>query len=251
MLIKIALNGVRTKAESKHIPHSLEEIINSVKEIVDLPAGRQGFGFTVFHIHVYDSYGKESLKNEDLSSMLKNVRKLSPKIKIGISTGDWIVPDFNERLQLIKEWNVIPDFASVNIVEENSLIIAEELIRKGVSIEAGIIDPETAEKFVNNKIKDKCLRILIEPQEENLNEALVTVKRIESVLDKSNISLPRLLHGFDNTAWGLIKEAMKKDYETRIGLEDTIFLPSGEKAKSNLELLKVAVKIKKILSIKL
>ncbi len=69
------------------------------------------------------------------------------------------------------------------------------------------------------------------------------MEKIEAILDQYKINLNRLLHGFDETAWGLIKEAFKRGYDTRIGLEDTIFLPSGKKASSNLELTEEALKI--------
>jgi len=38
--------------------------------------------------------------------------------------------------------------------------------------------------------------------------------------------------------------AVKKKYETRIGFEDTMTLPNGVKAKSNMELIEQALLIK-------
>ncbi|HSR18417.1 MAG TPA: 3-keto-5-aminohexanoate cleavage protein [Ignavibacteriaceae bacterium] len=236
-MIKIALNGARPKTESRFIPNTPSEIKEDVQKLFHA-------GFTTFHVHIYDTSGKESLAYKDLAAVISRLRDISKQIKIGISTGDWIESDLNKRIDHIRSWKIIPDFASVNIVEENSIEIAEELIRKGIKIEAGLTDPESAEKFVKYGIVKDCIRILIEPQEQNLNEALITVEKIETILDSNNIRVKRLLHGFDDTAWGLINEAFKRDYATRIGLEDTIFLPSGKKATGNLELAREALKLK-------
>ncbi len=235
-MIKIALNGARPKTESQFIPNTPSEIKEDVQKLFHA-------GFSLFHVHIYDNLFKESLADKDLSAVISSLRNISIKLKIGISTGDWIEPDLNKRIDHIRSWKIIPDFASVNIVEENSIEIAEELIKKGIKIEAGLTDPESAEKFVKSGIVKDCIRILIEPQEQNLNEALITVEKIENILDNNKIKLKRLMHGFDDTAWGLINEAFKRGYDTRIGLEDTIFLPSGKKASGNLELAGEAFKI--------
>lgn len=236
-MIKIALNGARPKTESRFIPNSPSEIKEDVQKLFHA-------GFSVFHIHIYENSGKESLATKDLSAVISSLSFISKKIKIGISTGDWIEPDLTKRINHIRSWKIIPDFASVNMVEENSIEIAEELIKKGIKVEAGLTDPESAEKFVKSGIIKNCIRILIEPQEQNLNEALTMVEKIEAVLDDNKTKLKRLLHGFDDTAWGLINEAFKRNYDTRIGLEDTIFLPSGKKASGNLELAEEALKLK-------
>jgi uncharacterized protein (DUF849 family) len=237
-MIKIALNGARPKSESSFIPNTPLEIKEDVQKLFHA-------GFSTFHLHIYDISGKESLADKDLAAVISRLRDISKQIKIGISTGDWIEPDLTKRISHIRSWKVIPDFASVNIVEENSIEIAKELIMKGIKVEAGLTDPESAEKFVKSGIIKDCIRILIEPQEQNLNEALITVGKIEAVLDDKKIKLKRLLHGFDDTAWGLINEAFKRNYDTRIGLEDTIFLPSGKKASGNLELAEEVLKLRR------
>ncbi len=235
-MIKIALNGARPKNECEFIPNTPAEIKKEVLKLFHL-------GFLIFHIHIYDNSGRESLAMKDVKEVVGSLREISPDIQLGISTGDWIEPDFSKRINYIRNWRVIPDFASVNIVEENSIEVAEELIKREIKVEAGLTDTESAEKFVKSGIVNECVRILIEPQEQSINDALSTVEKIEAILDQYKINLNRLLHGFDETAWGLIKEAFKRGYDTRIGLEDTIFLPSGKKASSNLELTEEALKI--------
>ena len=94
MLIKIALNGARTKKQNKHIPQSLPEIEQEVKLLFKK-------GNKVFHIHCYDKNGNESLKPEDVNNLVSTIKNISPEIQIGISSGDWIEPDLSKRKSCI------------------------------------------------------------------------------------------------------------------------------------------------------
>jgi uncharacterized protein (DUF849 family) len=62
------------------------------------------------------------------------------------------------------------------------------------------------------------------------------------VLDRAGVKIPRLLHGLNGTAWDLIDAAVKRGYDTRIGFEDTLLLPNGAQAASNVALVTEAVK---------
>jgi uncharacterized protein (DUF849 family) len=236
MLLKIALNGARPKIENENIPQAIEEIQKAVDQLFQL-------GYNVFHIHCYDKKGNESINPEDVLELITTVKKISSKIKIGISTGEWIEPDLTQRVKLIESWTVVPDFVSVNIIEDNVQEVTNALIKKGVTIEAGLSEKKAAEIFVNSNLKEYCERILIEPEEEILEEALVTVSAIESILNQENNKVKILLHGFNSASWGLIREAKRREYDSRIGLEDTIYLENGVKVKNNLELIMAAEKI--------
>ncbi len=236
MLLKIALNGARPKIENENIPQAIEEIQKAVDQLFQL-------GYNVFHIHCYDKKGNESINPEDVLELITTVKKISSKIKIGISTGEWIEPDLTQRVKLIESWTVVPDFVSVNIIEDNVQEVTNALIKKGVTIEAGLSEKKAAEIFVNSNLKEYCERILIEPEEEILEEALVTVSAIESILNQENNKVKILLHGFNSASWGLIREAKRREYDSIIGLEDTIYLENGVKVKNNLELIMAAEKI--------
>lgn len=236
MLLKIALNGARPKSENEYVPQSIDEIENDVRIIFQA-------GYSVFHIHCYDEFGNESLKPEDMNNLVLRVKNISPKIKFGISSGDWIEPDLEKRISCIRGWKYAPDFASVNMIEENALLISDELIRKGVMIEAGLNERKAAEIFVRSNLNKGCCRILIEPEEDNITGAENTITEIEKILDRNKIEQNRLLHGFNTVAWGLLKLAKIKGYDARIGLEDTIYLEDGRKASGNFELIKEAERI--------
>jgi len=236
MLLKIALNGTRPKSENEYLPQSLNEI---EKEVTPLYKN----GYKVFHIHCYDSNGIESLKPEDVNKLVSRVKNISSDIQIGISTGDWIEPDFEKRICYIKDWQFVPDFASVNMIEENAIEISNVLISKGVSVEVGLNEKKAAEIFVKSNLDSGCYRILIEPEEENIAAAINTISEIENILDTNKITIKRLLHGFNSVSWDILREAKKRGYDGRIGMEDTIYLENGIKVTSNLEIVNEASKI--------
>lgn len=201
----------------------------------------------MFHIHCYDANGNESLDPEDVSSLMIAIRGISPEIRSGISSGDWIEPDLEKRLKHIREWNITPDFVSVNMIEENAVEVARTLREKDILFEAGLNERKAAEIFTNSSLREGCCRILIEPEEEELSEALKTIDEIEKVLDFHQIRIRRLLHGFNAVAWDLLKEAKKRGYDCRIGLEDTLYLENGRKVTSNLELAEEALRFLKLI----
>lgn len=45
---------------------------------------------------------------------------------------------------------------------------------------------------------------------------------------------------YENTAWPLLNVALQRGYDTRIGLEDTLYLPDGGMARDNAELVAFA-----------
>jgi len=61
------------------------------------------------------------------------------------------------------------------------------------------------------------------------------------VLDDAGVTTPRLLHGKDATAWAMLAYAVAQGYATRIGLEDTLWLPNGETTRDNAELVRTAL----------
>lgn len=233
MLIKIALNGARPKSQNNFIPQSLFEIEREVKLLYEN-------GNKVFHIHCYDENGNESLNPKDVDALVTLVKSISPEIQLGISSGDWIEPDLEKRMKYISEWKFVPDFISVNIIEDEAIKVSKLLIAKGVKIEAGLNELKAAELFVESDLIDDCFRVLIEPEPEEISLAILTINKIEQVLNTAGIKSPRLLHGFNSVAWDVLREAKRRGYDSRIGMEDTIYLENGEMVNSNLDLINYA-----------
>jgi uncharacterized protein (DUF849 family) len=138
---------------------------------------------------------------------------------------------------------VLLDFASVNFHEDGAEDIARLLFDRGVGIELGLSTAWTAARAIVEGWGKRCLRILLEPEEEEMSSALATVQAIERVLDRAVISAPRLLHGSNAAAWDLLVESAKRGYQCRIGLEDTLQLPTGEPAASNAQMVSAALKL--------
>ncbi len=200
-------------------------------------------GADAIHFHVRDKNGNESLFPEDVNRIFLMIREELLGASIGISTGSWILPDYSERIKAIENWQMNPDFVSVNIDEEEAEEISDLFINKKIGVEAGISYVEEAEKFIKFNSARNFTRILIEPQEQNIEEADKIVREIEIFLDKSKIAVPRLLHGFEKTTWHFVRESVKKGHASRIGFEDVLFLPDGRETFSNSDLVFEALNI--------
>ena len=118
------------------------------------------------------------------------------------------------------------------------------MLEKNIPIEAGLTSPADANKLLETGLYKKCFRILIEPQEQHVNDAIINISTIEKIINPIVGEQSVLLHGFDNTVWDLLLLAHQKGYDTRIGFEDTIFSQTGRQAKSNAELITKAIKLK-------
>ena len=246
MLIKAAINGGRTKTEHPALPVSPDEQAAAVIEC--LKAGAEAI-----HLHVRSVSGAESLHAEDVGRALLAVRSVTrdaqisgTQAQIGITTGAWIVPDPAARLQAVAAWKALPDFASVNFSEVGSVELAQLLLSRGVGVEAGLCDANAGKVFLKSGLLPDCIRVLLEPQEQQIERALDTVRQIERVLESGSTVapgvLPLLLHGTEATVWPMMTQAMIRGYDVRIGFEDTLLLPNGRVAQSNAELVREAVK---------
>jgi uncharacterized protein (DUF849 family) len=196
-------------------------------------------GAVTIHFHVRSPDGRESLAAVDVARAVTAVRIACRGIPVGVSTGAWIEPDPDRRLAQVRRWHVLPDYASVNFHEQGAVEIAEELLELGVGVEAGLSDVGGAEVLVRSRLEDRCLRVLLEPQESQPAAALETVAALERLLG-TTAGTPRLLHGVDSTAWPLLEEAARRGHDARIGLEDTLRLPDGKPARDNDELVRAA-----------
>ena len=236
MLVKAAINGGRSKTEHPSIPVSPREIAAAVVECLSA-------GASAIHFHIRSDDGHESLADEDLARALQVIRKMTPTAQVGVSTGAWIVPDPAMRVKAITSWTTLPDFASVNFSEEGANEVAQVLVQNGIGVEAGLSDARDAERLVNSGLADRCLRVLIEPQEQEIEEARASVKETVAVLDQARIDIARVLHGTEATTWAILQDAIKLGYGIRVGFEDTLTLADGSVAGSNAELVKQATRL--------
>jgi len=233
VLIQAAINGTRARAAHAALPVTPAEHAVAAVESVAAGAG-------AIHLHVRGADGRESLAARDVALALRAIRAAAPGVPVGVSTGAWIIPDPDLRFATVATWTVLPDYVSVNFHEDGAAALADSFLARGVGVEAGLATVRAAELFATSGLAERCLRILLEPGEPDIEAALATVGAVEKVLNGSRVKLKRLLHGKDGTAWALIDEALARGYDTRVGFEDTLALPDGAPAPSNAALVTAA-----------
>jgi len=184
------------------------------------------------------------MQRSDIEPVVLAIRENCPTVQIGISTGEWIEPNARLRLRYISEWKGIIDFASVNFSEAGAIEVSRKLLELDIGVEAGLFQADAANKLVVSGLAEECLRLMFEPADDTVISALETVNDIEEVLNLHHImGKSRLLHGYNSTVWPLLAEAKKRGYDSRIGFEDTLYLPDEQKANNNAELIDAAKKI--------
>lgn len=230
MLIKACLNGSRRPGEHPALPVTPTELAREAQLAV--AAGAQAL-----HIHPRRADGVQSLLAQDQAAAIAAIRAGCPDVPVGVSTADWIEPNVQQRLRAVEQWTLLPDFASVNFSEPGTVDLCMLLFSRGIGVEAGIADVADACLLRDTGLAQRCLRVLIEPMEQEIAQALATVEAIIHCLDEGGILLPRLLHGYDATTWPVLNVALQLGYATRIGLEDTLTLPDGTGARDNAEMV--------------
>jgi uncharacterized protein (DUF849 family) len=168
------------------------------------------------------------------------VRAACPGVPVGGTTVAWVEPDPARRLALVQAWTLRPDVVSVNFSETGTAQLCAALLANGIGIEPGLASADDVRLLITTGLADRCVRLLIEPDESETTAALATVRAIEALLDGAGIQTPRLLHGSAATAWPLLDEALRCGYDTRIGLENTLTLPDGRPARDNAQLVATA-----------
>ncbi|MTI17948.1 hypothetical protein E1162_11940 [Rhodobacteraceae bacterium RKSG542] len=233
-MLQACLNGARTKSEHPLLPVSAGELAIAATQAIMAGADE-------LHIHPRDAEGRESILPHDVASTLKAVRAAVPGVPIGISTGRWIPPLGEERFSVIERWTERPDYASVNFYEDECIRHIDALARNGVPIEAGLYSIEDAQLFVTSGCARFAVRAMIEMTSEDPDEALIEAADILDILEEAGIGCPVLLHGQEETTWEMVSEAASRGLSTRIGFEDSLYLPDGTMAADNAAMVSAAV----------
>jgi uncharacterized protein (DUF849 family) len=231
MLLQAALNGALTKAAHPAVPVSVDELARDAAACVVA-------GARAIHLHPRDSDGRERLDAEVVDEVVVRVRNACG-VPVGVSTGAWIEPDLERRLELVQAWRA-PDYTSVNLSDPAAPEVMKAVIRAGVGIEAGVWTVEDAERLAASGFGGEVTRILVEPVDVAAAVAVELVEDIHSALDRLGLTAPRLQHGDGEATWVLLADAIDRGLDTRIGLEDTLNEPSGERTAGNDALVRAA-----------
>jgi len=237
VLIKACLNGGTTRAEHPRVPLAPEELAADTREVVEA-------GARAVHMHPRDRAGTETLEAAAVAAALAAVRGACPGVPVGVSTGIWMTGgDAERRLAAIRRWECEgrPDFASVNLSEPGAEPLARELLAADIGVEAGVWTEEDAERLVASDLAGDLIRVLVEPQDGDAETAVARASAVDRVLDASESSVPRLHHGYGAATWAVLRAAVARGRDIRIGLEDTTVLADGRVASGNRELVDTAV----------
>ena len=135
----------------------------------------------------------------------------------------------------------------MNLSERGAPELIEVLVGMGVGVEAGVWTVEDAERLAASGLGARVTRILVEPGELQLEgsqdeatRALELVDAIHRTLDRYGLLAPRLQHGDGRVAWVLLRDAVRRGLDTRIGLEDTLVGPDDEWVAGNEALVRAA-----------
>ncbi|MBW8821130.1 MAG: 3-keto-5-aminohexanoate cleavage protein [Streptomyces sp.] len=226
-MVQVCLNGPRGAADGTAVPLTPESMALAAAEAV-------AAGATDIHVHPKTPCGRDSLSPRVVAATLEAIRA-RVSVPVGVTTGAWAEADPAVRLARVRGWTVLPDHASVNWHEPGAEEIAAALIDLGVGVEAGIWSgTDAAARFAVSPLGPKVLRVLAEVTDTQAAET--SARTLLAELGPAH-GRPVLLHGEDAGAWPVLRLAGRLGLATRVGLEDTLVLPDGQRAASNAQLV--------------
>lgn len=231
IFLKACINGARTPDQHPNLPVTPEQLASEA-------VAAHAAGARAVHLHPKTTDGVDCLRSDAVAAAVTAVRRAIPGLPVGVTTGFWALPDAEQRHAAVSEWDVLPDFASLNWHEPGSPELAEVLLAKGLGVEVGIFHAEAAQSWAASPISKRCMRVMIELQGD---ADTAQADDLLSLVRAADSPAPILLHGLDHSCWPLLEHAGRVGVQTRIGMEDTLLLPDGSTASGNADLVAAAV----------
>ena len=240
-MLQVTPNGPWGKDVHPEMPVSLGELE------ADLRACFQA-GATGVHLHVRDPEGAETLEPAAVNGTCRVVRDVATdvgvQVEIGLTTGEWIVPDLADRIAMIREWEGV-DCATVNLSEPGFEAVMEAMLDTGVGIDVGLWAPVEMDRLLRSGLLPRAQRgsIELDPGEPYFlqGEPADLAQQVNDALDGAGSVCPRLTHGMNDWTWPLVEDAFRRGHDTRVGFEDSVLLPDGTRARNNAQLVEAAV----------
>ncbi len=258
IVITAALTGVlATRQQSPYIPYTPREVADEGRRAVEA-------GASILHIHARQDNGFPAFDVETYARIDEEVRKQCPDVIINYSTGAVGIPR-EQRIHQIEALK--PDMAALNMGSMNYAIYSrkkktfyhdhvfanpfKDIIYFVERMKAAGTRPEM-ECFDTGHINNA--RPLIDM---GLLEPPFQFSLIMGVLGGIPATTQNLVHqvsqlppssfwqviGIGNKQWRMVAAALTLGGNIRVGLEDNLYLPSGELAKSNGELVAEAASL--------
>ncbi|MBV1937711.1 3-keto-5-aminohexanoate cleavage protein [Streptomyces sp. BV286] len=232
-MVQVCVNGGRGSGDGALVPLSPGAMAGSAAEAV-------AAGASDIHVHPKSPCGQDTLSAKAVAATLEEIRSRTG-VPVGVTTGAWAEPDPAARVARVHEWTVLPDHASVNWHEPGAEEVAAALLERGVGVEAGIWSgTDAAARFAASPLGPRVLRVLAEVTDPDPGSAEASARELLAALGTAH-GRPVLLHGEEGGAWPVLRLAACLGLATRIGLEDTLVLPDGQRAVSNAQLVREAL----------
>jgi 3-keto-5-aminohexanoate cleavage enzyme len=256
VIISCSISGaVANRDQCPAIPYTPEEYAAEARRIVDE-------GGSQIHIHARTSEGVPSYEIEDFRAITEAIRAEVDDVIVNYSTGAIGVP-VEKRIAYLRELR--PDVAALNMSSMNYAKYSprrKEFVFKAVFENSfdTIIEFLTAMRELGIRPEHECfdaghvanldplldMELLSEPLQVSLVMGVnggirPTARNLSFMADQ----IPRgpegpnhwQVIGISRYQWKLIGAALALGGNVRAGLEDNFYLPSGEMARSNGELV--------------
>ncbi|WP_406066471.1 3-keto-5-aminohexanoate cleavage protein [Streptomyces sp. NBC_01077] len=237
-MLQVCLNGARGPGDSAVVPVSPESLAESAARAVAAGAGE-------VRVHPRTPCGSTSLSPRVLAPVLASVRA-AVGTPVPVTTAVAAEPDPGRRVERIRSWVVLPDLVSVDWHEPDAEEVAAALLDRGIGVEAALWSrTDGPARFARSPLAPRVRRVLAKvPYASAGGGAGDAARSLLSELD-GGLGLPPgvpvLLHGEDAGAWPVLRLARRLGLAARIGLEDTVLMPDGRRARSNAELVTAAL----------
>jgi 3-keto-5-aminohexanoate cleavage enzyme len=257
VVITAALTGVlATREHCPYLPYTPEEIADEAIRAYNA-------GASIVHIHARESDGSPSWRSEVFGEIKQRIRTHCPVI-LNFSTGG-IGNTIQERSKHISV--VKPEMAALNMGSMNYSIYSarqKKFLMRGVFlnpfedieyllklIKANGVIPElecfdaghicNADPFIDMGLLKAPYHVsLILGVTGGISATTQNLKNQVGLLPEGS---SWQMIGISRDQWPLVELSLDLGGHIRVGLEDNFYLPSGEMAKSNAELVEAAVKI--------
>ncbi|MFE5590785.1 3-keto-5-aminohexanoate cleavage protein [Streptomyces sp. NPDC056549] len=232
-MLQVCLNGARGPAESAAVPMSPESLAESAARAV-------AAGAREVRVHPRAPCGRTSLSPRVLAPVLTEIRS-ALDAPVRVTTAASAEPDPGRRAERIRAWTVLPDLVSVDWHEPGAEEVAAALLERGVGVEAALWSgTDGPGRFARSPLAPAVRRVLAKvtgPDDAPEAGALALL----AALAGPAAGVPVLLHGEEDGVWPVLRLARRLGADARIGLEDTLSLPDGTRARSNAELVAAAL----------
>lgn len=258
IIISAALTGVvTTRQQSPYIPYTPEEIGEEAKRSADA-------GASIVHIHARNDDGTPAWDVETFTQIHNEVRQRCPDIIINYSTGAFGIPR-EHRIHHVRALK--PDMAALNMGSMNYAIYSRK--QKRFYHDYVFANPFDDIQFFLEAMNEAGTRPEMECFDTgHINNAQPLIDMgilkppyqfslIMGVLGGIPASTKNLVHqadqlpanshwqviGISRKQWSLVAAAITMSGNIRVGLEDNLYLPDGELAKSNGECVAKAAEL--------